>query len=54
MLGFKFTIALEMVEITFSFSVDYKGEIMDLLKNFQWGVLRGYPGGLLAELKLSP
>jgi len=43
--GFKFEFALDKVEITLSFSFKIKGEIMDFLRSFQWGVSRGYPVG---------
>ena len=41
-LNFDFKIALGEAEITFSYSVEFKGDIMDLLENFQWGLWSGY------------
>ena len=48
-LNFDFKIALGEVELTFSYSVEFKGDIMDLLENFQWGLWSGYWFGHLLK-----
>jgi len=48
-LNFDFKIAFGEVEFTFSYSVEFKGDIMDLLENFQWGLWSGYWFGHLLK-----